>query len=76
MTPTLQELGIEQLDAEHRLQLIGEIWESLSTEKTIPESHRQVLDRRLDAADADPAASHGAKSVLGCERGNDRFPSM
>ena len=58
MVPTLQYLGIDRLDAEHRLQLIGEIWDSLSTETTlIPESHRQELDRRLDAADFDPEAS-------------------
>ncbi len=56
MTPTLQELGIDRLDAEHRLQLIGEIWDSLSLETTpIPESHWKELDRRLDAADSDPA---------------------
>lgn len=58
MTTTLRELGIDQLDAEHRLQLIGEIWDSLSLETTpIPESHWKELDRRLDAADSDPAAS-------------------
>ena len=58
MTPTIRELGIDQLDPEHRLQLIGEIWDSLSTEVApIPESHRQELDRRLDAADSDPTAS-------------------
>jgi putative addiction module component (TIGR02574 family) len=53
MVPTLQDLGIDRLDAEHRLQLIGEIWDSLSMETTlIPESHRQELDCRLDAADS------------------------
>ncbi len=58
MVPTLQDLGIDRLDAEHRLQLIGEIWDSLSTVTTpIPESHRQELDRRLDAADATPELS-------------------
>ena len=58
MAPTLQDLGIDRLDAEHRLQLIGEIWDSLSTDTTpIPESHRQELDRRLDAADSGLAVS-------------------
>ena len=38
-------------------QLLGEIWDSLSHDDTsIPESHREELDRRLAAADADPAA--------------------
>ena len=58
MVPTIHELGVDRLDAEHRLQLIGEIWDSLTTlVTTIPESHRRELDRRLDAVDADPTAS-------------------
>lgn len=57
MTPTIQDLGIDRLSAEHRLRLIEEIWESLSTDSTaIPESHREELDRRIAAADADPIA--------------------
>jgi putative addiction module component (TIGR02574 family) len=55
MAPTIHDLGIDLLSAEHRLRLIGEIWESLSIESTpIPESHRMELDRRLAAADAEP----------------------
>ena len=58
MTPTMHDLGIDQLNAEHRLQLIGEIWDSLSTEYTpIPEAHRRELDRRLEAADSPPDSS-------------------
>lgn len=58
MTPTMHDLGIDQLNAEHRLQLIGEIWDSLSTEITpIPETHRRELDRRLDAVDSAPDSS-------------------
>ena len=58
MTPTMHDLGIDQLNAEHRLQLIGEIWDSLSTETTpIPESHLRELDRRLDAEDSAPDSS-------------------
>ena len=58
MTPTMHDLGIDLLNAEHRLQLIGEIWDSLSAGGTpIPESHRRELDRRLDSADSAPLAS-------------------
>ena len=57
MMPTIQDLGIDRLSAEHRLRLIEEIWESLSADSTaIPESHREELDRRIAAADADPTA--------------------
>jgi putative addiction module component (TIGR02574 family) len=55
MAPTIHDLGIDLLSAEHRLRLIGEIWESLSIESTpIPESHRMELDRRLAAAELEP----------------------
>ena len=48
MVPTIHDLGIDRLSPEHRLRLIGEIWDSLSNDATpIPESHREELDRRL-----------------------------
>lgn len=58
MSPTLQRLGIDRMNAEERLRLITEIWDSLPPvhELEIPETHREELDRRLAAADADPAA--------------------
>ena len=57
MSPTIQELGIDRLSAAHRLQLLGEIWDSLTPEETpIPESHRAELDKRIASADADPGA--------------------
>lgn len=56
MSPTAQDLGIDRLNPEERLRLIGEIWDSLFLEVVpIPESHKQELERRLGAADADPA---------------------
>jgi putative addiction module component (TIGR02574 family) len=70
MAPTIQDLGIDRLSAEHRLRLIGEIWDSLSTDSTaIPESHREELDRRLAAADADPAAGRPWEQVRARLRG-------
>lgn len=54
----MKELGIDRLGREERLRLIEEIWESLAPVENleIPESHREELDRRLAAADADPSA--------------------
>ena len=65
MSQTLQDLGIDRMSAEERLRLIGDIWESLSPPQQfeIPESHREELDRRLAAADADPAASSSWEEV-------------
>jgi putative addiction module component (TIGR02574 family) len=59
MSPSLEQLGIDRLSADDRIELIGAIWDSLSdpvTEDAIPDWHRDELKRRLaDAqADADP----------------------
>ncbi len=70
MVPTMQELGIDRLSAEHRLRLLSEIWDSLSLENTpIPASHREELDRRLAAANADPAAGRPWEEVRARLRG-------
>ncbi|MDX6531255.1 MAG: hypothetical protein QOH41_3545 [Blastocatellia bacterium] len=45
------------LTVEQRLELIGELWDSIPDsldELPVPEWHRQELERRLAAADADP----------------------
>jgi putative addiction module component (TIGR02574 family) len=58
MSPTLHALGIDRMNTEDRLRLIGEIWDSLppADQREIPESHREELDRRLAEAEADPGA--------------------
>lgn len=57
-TPSMQDLGIDQWSVDDRLRLIGEIWDSLDANDVviISEGHREELDRRLAAADADPEA--------------------
>ena len=53
-------LGIDKLDIEERLQLIGEIWDSVSEEAgdlSLSPEMKEELDRRLAAADANPEAS-------------------
>jgi putative addiction module component (TIGR02574 family) len=71
MSPTLQELGIDRMSHQDRLRLIGEIWESITPldQLEIPESHREELDRRLAAADADPAAGRPWEEVRARLRG-------
>jgi putative addiction module component (TIGR02574 family) len=73
MSPTMEQLGIDRLSSEDRLQLIGEIWESLTPidQLEIPESHRQELDRRLAAADADPSAGRPWGEVRARLRGEE-----
>lgn len=59
MSSTLQALGIDRLSVAERLELIAEIWDSIPDDLTalpLPESHRQELDRRLAACEADPQA--------------------
>jgi len=55
VSPTFIDLGIDQLSREDRLQLLDDIWDSLTpkTDEDIPEGLREELDRRLAAADAD-----------------------
>lgn len=65
MSSLLTTLGIDRLSPAERIQLIGEIWDSLTPidQLPIPESHREELDRRLAAADADPAAGRPREEV-------------
>ena len=71
MSPTLQELGIDRLSNVERLRLIGEIWESLTPidQLEIPESHREELDRRLAAAEAEPRSGRPWEEVRARLRG-------
>jgi putative addiction module component (TIGR02574 family) len=50
-------IGIDRMSPEDCLNLIGESWDGLDDDQSeIPEIHRRELDRRLDEADANPAA--------------------
>jgi putative addiction module component (TIGR02574 family) len=65
MSPTVQSRGIDWMNREDRLRLIEEIWHSLSaaSQLEMPESHREEIDRRLAAADADPSAGSPWEAV-------------
>lgn len=58
MSTILDQLGVSRMTVEERLDLIGEIWDTLPESDTgpIPDWHRLELERRLAAADADPNA--------------------
>ena len=54
MTPTFDGMSVPQ-----RLELIGKIWDSITDETDsieIPDWHREELERRIAAADANPEA--------------------
>lgn len=59
MAPTIQELGIERLSVQERLDLIEQIWDSLPSTvlpDEIPEWHIELLAKRLAEAEANPGA--------------------
>ena len=59
MARILDELKIAELTVAERLELIGELWDSLTeAEVPVPEWHKQEIERRLAA---DEAAPHEAR---------------
>jgi putative addiction module component (TIGR02574 family) len=59
MSPSLSDLGVDRLSISERLELIGQIWDTLlpDVEVPIPEWHVREVEVRLAAADADPGAA-------------------
>ena len=55
---TLSQFGIDRLDAQQRVELIGLIWDSLPDDAPYapPDWHIKELERRIAAADANPGA--------------------
>jgi len=57
LSQTIPELDIERLTVRQRIELIGELWDSIPDEAmaaNIPDWHREDLEMRLDAADSHP----------------------
>ena len=65
MNLTLEQFGIERLDAEQRLELIGLIWDSLPPDASfsLPDWHLEELERRIADADANPDAVESWEAV-------------
>ena len=60
MAQSLSDVAINQLSVAERLDLISVLWDSIPDsleELPIPEWHREELERRLAAADADPGGA-------------------
>lgn len=45
--------AIRSLPEDEKLDLLGELWDALNHDAPMPEWHKEELDRRLEAADAD-----------------------
>ena len=59
MSQSLKSLGIDKLSVSERILLVQEIWDSIVGDEAavdVPQSHKDELDRRLAAYDADPRA--------------------
>ena len=60
MAQSLSDVAISQLSVAERLDLIRALWDSIPDsleELPIPDWHREELERRLAAADADPGGA-------------------
>ena len=56
MAVSIKSLGIDRLDVEERLSLIGELWDSIADSATVPLTPAQQteLDRRIADHQAHP----------------------
>lgn len=57
MSPTIRELGIDQLSIEDRLAVAQQLWDSVAADlerQPLTEAQRIELERRVAAADANP----------------------
>lgn len=60
MTTSVEEIAVEQMSVEARLELLERVWNSLLQPgqlPPIPEWHREELRRRIERANANPEAS-------------------
>lgn len=67
MSSNLKKLGIDGMGVEERLELIGEIWDSIANDPaTLPvsDAHLAEIQRRLDAFAADGDPGRPAKEVI------------
>lgn len=65
MDLTLEQFGIDRLSPQQRLELLDLIWDSLPEDVPFspPDGHLRELERRIVAADADPAAAEPWEKV-------------
>ena len=66
MDVSVKSLGIDRLSLAERILLVEEIWDSIAAEAEsvgIPQSHKDELERRLAARDADPGSGSSWEDV-------------
>ncbi len=76
MSASLQELGIDRLSAQERLDLIAAIWDSLSDDlESLPlsDSQQRMLESRLAAPEANPGAGSTWEEVKARLRRKDEL---
>ena len=59
MVTSIKSLGLDRLSLAERILLVEELWDSIAAEPegfSLSESHKQDLQRRLDAYRDDPTA--------------------
>ncbi len=59
MSATVKSLGIDRLSLAERILLVEEIWDSIAAEAQgveVPQTHKDELDRRIEAYREDPSA--------------------
>ena len=67
MSSTFKRLGLDGLGVAERLDLIGEIWDSIAGDSKnvpVPDAHRQEIQRRLDGFSRDGDRGRPADEVL------------
>jgi putative addiction module component (TIGR02574 family) len=68
MSSTLKRLGIDGLGVPERLELIGEIWDSIVSDPSsvpVPDAHRAEIQCRLDEFARDGDRGRPADEVIG-----------
>ena len=66
MSVSIKSLGIDRLSIDERLQLVEDIWDDIAStveSRDIPQSHKDELDRRETAYQADPEAGSSWEDV-------------
>ncbi len=66
MEASVKSLGIDRLSLAERILLVEEIWDSIAAEAEaleVPQSHKDELDRRLTAHEADPHSGSSWEDV-------------
>jgi putative addiction module component (TIGR02574 family) len=67
MSDILSNFDFQGLSSPEKLAVIGRLWDSIPdslADLPLPESHREELERRLEAADSDPSAAVPWETVL------------